>query len=68
MEWVKLPGKGQNTLVLLQELEKRFARLPTLDQTVLNTIKALLFIKLVNPLEREKVGFLLETDEGLMAD
>ena len=47
MEWVESPGKGQNTLALLQEFEKRFACLYTLDRTVIDMSKVLLFIKLV---------------------
>ena len=35
---------------------------------MLNTSRALLFIKLVNPRDHEKVGLLLETDEGLMTN
>ena len=65
MEWVELPGKGRNTMVLLQEFEKRFARLSTLDRMVLDTSKVLLFIKTVDARDREKVGSLLETDDGL---
>ena len=64
MEWVELPGKGRNTSMLLQELEKRFARLLVLDRTVVDTSKVL-FIKSVDPLDRENVGVLLETYEGL---
>ena len=53
MEWVKHPKKGRNTLVLLQELEKRFAWLSALDWTVLNTSKVLLFVKSVDLWSRE---------------
>ena len=67
MEWVELPGKGRNTSMLLQELEKRFARLLVLDRTVVDTSKVL-FIKSVDPLDREKVGLLLETDRRLTDD
>ena len=68
MEWVKSPRKGRNTLVLLEEFKKRLTRISTLDRTVLNTSRVLLFIKSVDVLDREKVGLLLETDEGLTAD
>ena len=68
MAWVESPGKGRNTTALLQEFEKRFARLSTLDRTVLETSRVLLFVKSVDALDREKVGLLLETDEGLTAD
>ena len=54
--------------MLLQEFEKRFACLSTLDWTMLDTSKVLLFMKTIDPLDQEKVGVLLETDEGLMAD
>ena len=47
MEWVDLRGKGRSTSVLLQEFEKRFACLYTLDRTVIDMSKVLLFIKLV---------------------
>ena len=39
-----------------------------LDRTMLDTSKVLLFIKIVDALDRERVGPLLETDEGLMPD
>ena len=68
MEWVETPGKARNTSVLLQEFEKRFDRLLALDRTVLNTSRVLLFVKAVDALDREKVGLLLETDEGLTID
>ena len=68
MAWVESPGKGRNTTALLQDFEKRFARLSTLDRTVLETSRVLLFVKSVDVLDREKVGLLLETDEGLTAD
>mgnify|MGYP007059127558 FL=1 len=64
MEWIEFPGKGRNTSVLLQEFKKRFARLSTLDQRVIDTIKVL-FIKWIDLLNEEKVGLLLETEEGL---
>ena len=68
MEWIESPGKGRNTSALLQEFEKRFARLSALDWTVLDTSHVLLFVKSVNVLDRERVGPLLETDEGLTVD
>ena len=48
MDWVELPGKGRNITTLLQEFEKRFARLSTLDRTGLDTSKVLLFLKAVD--------------------
>ena len=39
-----------------------------LDRTVLDTSKDLLFIKSIDELDREKVGLLLETDEGFTID
>ena len=39
-----------------------------MDWTVLDTSRVLLFIKSVHALDREKVVFLLETDEGLKND
>ena len=54
--------------MILHEFEKRFTRLLTLDRVVLDTSKVLLFIKSVETLDREKVGLLLETDEGLTID
>ena len=39
-----------------------------LDRTMLDTSKVLLFIKTVNLLDWERVGLLLETDEGLTTD
>ena len=37
MDWVELPRKGRNTITILQEFEDRFARLSTLNRTVLDT-------------------------------
>ena len=68
MAWVESPRKGRNTLVLFQEFETRFARLSALDWTVLDMRRVLLFVKAVDALDREKLGFLLETDEGLTTD
>ena len=68
MEWVELLGKGRNTSVLLQEFKKRFVSLSTLDRRMLDTSKVLLFIKCVDLLDQEKVGFLLKTDEGITKD
>ena len=68
MDWVKLPSKGRNTTMLLQEFEKRFTRLSTLDRTVLDTGKVLLFVKAVDVGYREKVGLLLEDDDRLITD
>ena len=45
MDWVELPGKGRNTTTLLQEFEKHFAQLSSLDRTVLEIIKVLLFLR-----------------------
>ena len=55
-------------MALLREFETRFARLSALDRTVLDTSRVLLFVKAVDALDREKVGLLLETDEGLTTD
>jgi hypothetical protein len=35
MEWVETPGKGRTASALLQDFEEQFARLSTLDRTVL---------------------------------
>ena len=55
-------------LVLLCEFEECFVRLLVLDQTVLDTSHVLLFVKSVDARDREQVGLLLETDDGLTAD
>jgi hypothetical protein len=68
MEWVESPGKERNASALLQVFEERFARLSTLDRTVLDTSRVLLFVKSVDARDREKIGLLLETDDGLTAD
>ena len=47
MVWVESPGKGRNTSALLQEFEKRFTRLSTLDRTVLDTSQVLMFVRSV---------------------
>ena len=62
------PEKERNASVLLWEFEERFARLSTLDRTVLDTSRVLLFVKSVDARDREQVGLLLETDNGLTAD
>jgi hypothetical protein len=66
--WVESPGKGRNASALLRDFEERFARLSTLDRTVLDTSRVLLFVKSVDARDREKIGLLLETDDGLTAD
>jgi hypothetical protein len=63
MEWVETPGKGRSALALLRDFEERFARLSMLD-----TSRVLLFVKSVDVRDREKIGLLLETDDGLTAD
>ena len=68
MNWVESPGKDRNTSELLQEFERRFSRLSALDRTVLDTSRMLFFIKSVDALYRERVGPLLETNEGLTTD
>jgi hypothetical protein len=68
MEWVESPGKGRNASVLLRDFEERFAPLSTLDRTVLDTSRVLLFVKSVDARDREKIGLLLEIDDGLTAD
>jgi hypothetical protein len=68
MEWVETPGKGRNASALLREFEERFARLLALDRTVLDRSCVLLFVKLVDARDQEKIGLLLETDDGLTAD
>ena len=65
MLWVETPEKGRNASVLLREFEERFASLSALDQTILDTSRVLLFVKSVDIRDREQVGFLLETDDGL---
>ena len=68
MEWVETPEKGRNASMLLREFEERFARLSALDRTILDTSRVLLFVKWVDARDREQVGLLLESDEGLTVD
>jgi hypothetical protein len=68
MEWVETPGKGRSATTLLWEFEERFARLSTLDRTMLDTSRVLLFVKSVDARDREKVGFSLETNDRRLAD
>ena len=68
MKWVETPEKGRNVLVLLRVFEERFARLSALDKTILHTSRVLLFVKAVDVRDRERVGLLVETDDGLTAD
>jgi hypothetical protein len=67
MEWVETPGKGRSASALLRDFEERFARLSTLDWTVLDTSRILLFVKSVDARDREKIGLLLETNDGQTA-
>ena len=68
MEWVESPGKGRNASVLLREFEEHFACLSALDRTILDTSRVLLFVKSVDERDRDQVGSLLETEDGLMTD
>jgi hypothetical protein len=68
MECVETPGKGRSASALLREFEYRFAWLSALDLTVLDTSRVLLFVKSVDVRDRETIGSLLETDDGLTAD
>ena len=68
MKWVESSGKGRNASVLLREFEEHFARLSVLDRTILDTSRVLLFIKSVDERDRDQVGSLLETEDGLTAD
>ena len=68
MEWVESPGKGRNASVLLWEFEERYVRLSALDRTILDTSRVLLFVKSVDERDREQVGSLLETEDGLTVD
>ena len=54
--------------MLLWEFEERFVRLSVLDLTILDTSRVLLFVKSVDERDREQVGLLLESDDGLTAD
>ena len=65
MEWVETPEKGRNASVLLREFEERFTHHSALDRTVLDTSRVLLFVKSVDVRDREQVGLLLESDDGL---
>ena len=69
MDWVESPRKGRCTITVLQEFEKQFLCLLTLDRIVLDRSKVLLFLKIVvDALDREKMGLLLENEDGLMID
>jgi hypothetical protein len=68
MERVETPGKGRSTSALLRDFEEQYARMSTLDRTVLDTSRVLLFVKSVDARDREKIGLLLEIDDGLTAD
>jgi hypothetical protein len=67
MEWVETPEKGRSASALLWEFKERFAHLSALDRAVLDTGRVLLFVKSVDARDREKVGLLLETNDGLTA-
>ena len=68
MEWVESPEKGRNASILLREFEEHFARLSALDRTILDTSRVLLFVKSVDERDRDQVGSLLETEDGLTTD
>ena len=59
------PEKGRNASVLLREFEEHFVCLSAIDRTILDTSCVLLFVKSVDARDREQVGLLLETDDGL---
>ena len=65
IDWVNNSSKGWNASTLLQEFDSRFARLSTLDQTMLDTSKVLLFVKSFDLLDCDNVALLLETKLGL---
>ena len=65
---MEIPEKGRNASVIFREFEERFARLSALDRTILETSRVLLFVKSVDVRDREQVGFLLETDDGLTSE
>ena len=68
MDWVESTNKEVNVSATLDKFEQRFDRLPALDQTVLDSRKVLLFIKLVDVEDRRDLGLLLEDDDGLISD
>ena len=68
MEWVETPENGRNALVLLREFEERFVHLSALNRTIEDISRVLLFVKSVDARNREQVGLMLETDDGLTAD
>ena len=68
MDWFDNPGKGRNASTLLQDFQLRFAQLSALNWTVLDRSKVLLFVKSFDLLDRNNIGLLLETNEGLTVD
>jgi hypothetical protein len=65
---VETPKKWRSASALLGEFEERFTHLSALDRSVLDTSHVLLFVKTVDVRDREKIGLLLETNDGLTAD
>ena len=54
--------------MLLRKFEECLPRLSALDRTILDTSRVLVFVKIVDVWDREQVGLLLETDDGLTAN
>ena len=61
------PAKGE-TRQYSSGILRNASRLSALDRTILDTSRVLLFVKSVDERDRDQVGSLLETEDGLTAD
>ena len=68
MDWVELPRKGRNTITILQEFEKCFARMSTLIERCSRQVKTLDYFSQWWSARREKVNSLIENEDLITMD
>ena len=68
MNWVDSPNKMLSANATFQELEERFGRLSTVNQTIIDSTKVLLFIKVADMKDQMELGLLLENEHDLIMD
>ena len=64
MDWVDSSNKMLSANATFQELEERFGRLSTVNQTIIDSTKVLLFIKVADMKDQMELGLLLENVDG----
>ena len=65
MDWVDSPNKMLSANATFQELEQRIGRLSTLKQSIIDSTKVLLFIKVADMKDQMELGLLSENVDGL---